>query len=451
VFRYQSSAKIIIPKKDLVMQKMYIKVIYVVAIIWGLVSCSPQQIEENVNPAPHAIKTMDLKAIAETDALYVSESNQNQEREVLIQKTSPSAKTSVYYGDAWLSQTGYASSWTGYKIPRANLVDNKLYSVTIQASNAWVTASYLNASGQYVSAKGGWAGVVSQNQVESNAYAFTKADIPTNSDLYIWINPSVAGTFTLRGYQLATGVIEGWASQTGYQNASTTVQKNVVRLANAANGNLSGLSSTDTQSKWLTDCADGDGAKMRKAIQVYNDWFKANVITSKRCSPPALPTATRNNMIDAFAGSAYDATRKTALVNQIVSRYNAIACNASVAVPTDDNGTLSLLAIQKQCLEWAETIGRSAGGQARGYYAAGVSSTKDYRPGMAMYKTDRTHATVLVDIYWNRDGSIGKVRIAEANYANGWMNPVGAIPWERRVNTSRELTSLSGFKVVSFE
>lgn len=44
---------------------MYIKVIYVIAIICGLVSCSLQQIEENFNPSLHAIEIIDLKAIAE--------------------------------------------------------------------------------------------------------------------------------------------------------------------------------------------------------------------------------------------------------------------------------------------------------------------------------------------------------------------------------------------------
>ncbi|WP_435356588.1 hypothetical protein [Emticicia sp. SJ17W-69] len=245
-----------------------------------------------------------------------------------------------------------------------------------------------------------------------------------------------------------TTATEGWASLTGYQAATTTVQKNVVRLANSAIGGLSGGSVIDNQSKWLTDIAGGDGSRMRSAISKYDNWYRSNV--KNRCSTPVVPTSVRNDMVTSFIGSGYDATRKTALVNQIISRYNLFACNGSVAVPTSDNATLSFLSIQKQCLEWAETIGRSAGGIAKGYYATGVSSTKSYRPGMAFYKTDRTHATILIDIYWSKTGEILKVKVAESNWATGWINPNGAIPWERRVAT-RELSSLSEYKAISFE
>ncbi|MER0441582.1 hypothetical protein [Emticicia sp. W12TSBA100-4] len=242
---------------------------------------------------------------------------------------------------------------------------------------------------------------------------------------------------------------EGWASVTAFRAASTSVQMNVVRLANAANGRMSGTSVTDTQGRWLTDCADGDGARMRSAIAKYDKWYRANVKT--RCSTPVVPASVRTDMYNSFSGSAYDVTRRNALVNQTIARYNSFACNSSVAVPSTDNATLSFLNIQRQCLEWAETIGRSAGGSARGYYATGVSSVANYRPGMALYKTDRSHATLITDIYWNADGTIRKVKVAEANYGSGWINPNGMIPWQRTVAVGREITSLSGYKVVSFE
>lgn len=242
----------------------------------------------------------------------------------------------------------------------------------------------------------------------------------------------------------------GWASSTGYQAATTPVQRNVVRLANAAIGGLSGFSVSDTQGKWLTDCAEGDGSRMRSAISKYDRWYRPNVKT--RCASVMVPTIVRKDMAASFSGSDYDPAQVSALVNQIINRYNSLACNSSVTVPASDNATLAFLNIQKQCLEWAETIGRSAGGGARGYSAAGVASRSSYRPGMGLYKPDviSPHSVLIVDIYWNSDGSVGKFKIAESNGGSGWVNPFGNIPWERRV-TTREMSSFAGYKVISFE
>lgn len=245
-----------------------------------------------------------------------------------------------------------------------------------------------------------------------------------------------------------TAATAGWASATGYQAASTTVQRNVVRLANAGVGSLSGASVLDTRGTWLTDCYGGDGGRMRGAIDKYDRWYRPNV--KSRCASVSVPSSVRNDMAASFNGSSYGSSQISALVNQIINRYNMLACNSSVAVPTSDNATLSFLNIQKQCLEWAETIGRSAGGGARGYSAAGVSSSTSYRPGMGLYRSDKTHSALIVDIYWNADGSIGKFKVAESNWGTGWVNPGGSIPWQRRVST-RELSSIAGYRVISFE
>lgn len=240
----------------------------------------------------------------------------------------------------------------------------------------------------------------------------------------------------------------GWASQTGYRNASTQVQIRVVAGASYSGSTMQSI--IDPSNKWLTDCAGGDGAKMRSATNIFASWYRT---ISNKCAPPATPSTVRNNMFNAFSGSAYDATRKNMLIDQIIARYRSLSCaspNTTVATPTTDNQTLTFLQIRKQCLEWAETVGRNAGGQPRGYYAAGVTSPANYRPGMALYKTDHSHAMIIVDIYWNATGSPTKFKVAEANWGTGWMNPLGQIPWQR-VTGLRELTSISGCKVVSFE
>lgn len=270
------------------------------------------------------------------------------------------------------------------------------------------------------------------------------------------------------GYKTAEAekVTAGWASQTKYRYATTNVQKSVVNAATGQIGKSSGSSvMAPSGAPWLTDCASGDGQRIRNAINVYAAWYNANVPSSQRCSTPNVPSTIRTQMLGKLKGATgcstscscstccYNDTSKGLMVNKIMAIYNQKACqtpNSTIATPSTDQQTLTFMGIRKQCLEWAATIGYNAGGGYRGYSATGVSPASNYRPGMALYKTDRSHAMIITDIYWDASGNPTKFRIAESNYGTGWQNPCGQIPWDRKIG-SRELSSISGCKVVNFE
>jgi hypothetical protein len=235
----------------------------------------------------------------------------------------------------------------------------------------------------------------------------------------------------------------GWASQTGFRNAETSVQRAVRDAALRGNGQSSGQSTTN--GSWLTDTADGDGGKMRNAINRYQSWYWTN--STRR---PALDQIKTQMMAD-FGGSAYDQTRRSMLVNQVVDRYNAAVRFGPVRVPTTDNDTLSFLGIRKQCLEWAMTTAISAGGQSKNYYAVGIADPRAFRPGMGLYKLDHSHAMIIVDIRWDGNGNPAEFKVAESNYGGGWQNPAGMVPWQRTIDIRSGISFNSGvYKVVSY-
>ena len=235
----------------------------------------------------------------------------------------------------------------------------------------------------------------------------------------------------------------GWASQTGFRNAETSIQRAVRDAALRPNGQSSGQSNTN--GSWETDTAGGDGARMRAAISRYHNWYATN--PTRR---PTLDQIKAQMMLD-FGGSAYDQTRRSMLVSQIVDRYNAAVRLGPVRVPIAANDTLSFLGIRKQCLEWAMTTAISAGGQSRNYYAAGVTDPRAFRPGMGLYKNDHGHAMIIVDIRWDTNGNPAELKVAESNYGGGWQNPGGMVPWQRTIDVRQGISFNSGvYKVVSY-
>jgi hypothetical protein len=235
----------------------------------------------------------------------------------------------------------------------------------------------------------------------------------------------------------------GWASLTGFRNAETSVQRAVRDAGFRANGLPSGQSTTN--GSWETDTAGGDGARMRAAINRYQNWYWTN--STRRPTIDQIKT----QMMGDFGGSAYDQPRRSMLVNQIVDRYNAAVRLGPVRVPTTDNDTLYFLGIRKQCLEWAMSTAISVGGQSRNYYAAGVTDPRAFRPGMGLYKLDHSHAMIIVDIRWDASGNPAELKVAESNYGGGWQNPGGMVPWQRTIDIRSGISFNSGvYKVVSY-
>jgi len=235
----------------------------------------------------------------------------------------------------------------------------------------------------------------------------------------------------------------GWASQTHFRDAETSVQRAVRDTALRANGQTSGQSTTG--GSWLTDTSDGDGGRMRVAINRYSAWYGTN--------PARRPTLDqiKNQMMGDFGGSAYDQTRKSMLVNQIVDKYNAAVKFGPIRLPITENDTLYFLGIRKQCLEWAMSTAMSVGGQSKNYYAAGVTDPRAFRPGMGLYKNDHSHAMIIVDIRWDANGNPAEFKVVESNYGGGWQNPGGMVPWQRTIGTRTGITYNAGtYKVVSY-
>lgn len=236
----------------------------------------------------------------------------------------------------------------------------------------------------------------------------------------------------------------GWASVTGFRNAETRVQRAIRDAAMRSDRQSSGQSNTN--GSWLTDAAGGDGARMRSAINRYHAWYWLS--PANRIGLDQI----KIKMSGDFGGSAYDQTRRSLLVNRIVDQYNQAVRWGPVRLPNIDAEVLSFLGIRKQCLEWAMSTAIGAGGLPRNYHAAGVSDFKAFRPGMGLYRIDRGHAMIIVDIRWDANGYPAEFKVVESNWGSGWQNPLGMVPWQRTIGTRTGLRyDPAVYKTVDYE
>lgn len=231
--------------------------------------------------------------------------------------------------------------------------------------------------------------------------------------------------------------VAGWASQTGYKGADTTIRKRIVSLALSQIGQSSGQSVLGKGSGWETDMAGGDGQRIRNAINTYAVWRKA---------PGKKTLDTVKSEMRKALGSSYQASHLNQLVDRIMQVYQN-----NPNVPKDDGATLQYLGIRKQCLEWAMTVGLQAGGSSVNYHQAKAVSKADVRPGMGYYRIQRptmTHAMIIVDVRYDRNGNPDKLKVAESNWANNWSNPPGQVPWLRSIGL-REVDF--GYTIVRYD
>lgn len=223
----------------------------------------------------------------------------------------------------------------------------------------------------------------------------------------------------------------GWSSETGYKWADTDVRRKIVQAAKDAIGKSSGESVVCTRKDacWQTDVENNDGARMRRAISIYDQWKQGVGYQGYTLAK------VKSVMLNAFSGSNYTASSKNTLVNRIVSVYTTDS-----DMPTTQNDTLKYLGIRKQCLEWAMTIALKAGGVARSYKTSGSVAKSNIRPGMGYYNKG-THAMIIIDTKYNAAGKLIALQVAESNYAAKWSNPPGEIPWKRTIGTRGGATS----------
>jgi hypothetical protein len=234
---------------------------------------------------------------------------------------------------------------------------------------------------------------------------------------------------------------EGWASQTGFRNAETAIQRRIASNARLAAGNGSLSPFSTTYGSWQTDTAGGDGVRMRAAINDYANqcyWRTGCNLTQ-----------VRSKMYGEFAYSAYQSAQKNELIDRIIGYFQNLRYGPPF-IPSNDEQTLQFFGVRKQCFEWVQTVAVLAGGQSRSYNSASVTDQSRVRPGMGLYRTNSSHAMVIVDIYWNSNGTIRKFLVADSNYGTGWSNPLGERPWDRHLRL-RDTETMYGNKVVSFE
>jgi hypothetical protein len=226
--------------------------------------------------------------------------------------------------------------------------------------------------------------------------------------------------------------VAGWASQTGFRNAQSVVQKRMVTNAIAATaGNPSSGPSSVTSpfgQVWLTDVAGGDGIRMRAAIADYDTFVRKGGNLAK----------VRATMMQRFAGSNYGPAQVNQLCDHIIAEYTARSVHGCPVIPQTDQQTLDFLDIRKQCLEWADSIAMASGGRPKNYGSAGVANPADFRPGMLLMRTDASHTMIILDIAWSAQGQPLAFKVAEANASQMvWQNPLGQVPWQRTATSGR--------------
>ena len=237
-----------------------------------------------------------------------------------------------------------------------------------------------------------------------------------------------------------TASTDGWASVTGFRTTETRLQKEIARHAMTADGESSGQ---ETLGDWDTDADNGEGERMRNAINLL-----ATFMAGRPSANIALDGRIEQQMKAQL--STFDVRRQQLLVDRMVDRWRfwsrRTGPNPFQFPLRDDRHVLVFMGFNRQCLEWANTIAISAGGRSARWLSPGVSLYA-VRPGMGLFDAGH-HAMIIVDIDW-RGGVPSRFRVAEANWGDEWMHPAGQIPWQRTVITSRIVSA--GVKVVSFE
>lgn len=187
--------------------------------------------------------------------------------------------------------------------------------------------------------------------------------------------------------------------------------------------------SVPSPGQWYVDTDGKDGARMREAIQLYDAWKTSDQ------GPEALP-GVREEMIEALLGSGYGRSQGEDFCDRIAEVHG------SGPLPTTDAETLDYLGVQRQCVEFANTVAIGAGGKYAGH-AATTAPKAEARPGMGWSK--KGHYMLITGVHTDADGNPTKFDVVDANGADGgWTNPDGERPWERKVRRKSGLDATAG-------
>lgn len=240
------------------------------------------------------------------------------------------------------------------------------------------------------------------------------------------------GTYYWRGR--ATTSVGGAGAWTTTRSFKPTITPDVVSKALSYSASPASMLGTP----WLTDVsANGgttDGIRLRNAINVFHQWVGTQGGYTKwaALSPcPIPPALVLTPMSAALTASLplyqWSASSISSLQSRIQAKYRG-------AVLSTNQATLDFLAIRAQCKEFVDRM-MALGGRKKAAYSAGVESN-DIRPGMYAFKRDRSHAAVIQTVTFSSSG-VPSAKLVEANWASGWSNPRGGVPWERVVRKDR--------------
>lgn len=222
-------------------------------------------------------------------------------------------------------------------------------------------------------------------------------------------------------------MVDGWTSATGYRAPVLQAYKNIVTQVAAGN---SPPSTIGVNSTWLTDISGGDGQRMRSALKELFTWYQ-NQPTKPPLPLTSIPTGLRTTMVGKLTAT-YNPTDANALVDRAAALFKGSP------PPTTDEATLAYFEIKAQCKEYADRMIKAGGGAPKPYSQTPVAQ-KDARPGMYAFLYSggsAKHAAIILDIQW-KEGIPTQLRLGEANWASGWSNPPGQVPWKRTVSTTR--------------
>lgn len=318
----------------------------------------------------------------------------------------------------------------------------------------------------------------------NNTFTVTAGAIATTATITVQDATSVSKPISKT---ITIGVPEGWSSVTKYNwPDSNSVKGKIVAAAMGSHGQLSGISIAPG-SGWETDIAGNDGTYFKNAINIrsfwmdYDAWKKAHSkstlaelqlfnkeskhdstikesvigVYNKDSSQDALVKL----LIDQFKNSKY--VQYDSIFNpkqKDVRRTIADWIISRVPKGTHINEArevLSVLFIQKQCLEWAMSTAISKGGASVNYKSAGSHGlTKDevVTPGMGLYH-NLVHAMLIIDVKYDKNGKATDIKVAESNNNSPWewVNPQGNTPWSRTINAGRIEPNWKNYSVVKFD
>lgn len=206
------------------------------------------------------------------------------------------------------------------------------------------------------------------------------------------------------------------------------IRAQIVVTANSKIGSFSGQSNIDNSvvPTYKTDISGGDGQRIRDAISIF--------IKSGR----KLNNTVKKDMSKKL--STYNSSDSS----KIISRIASIFGNDKIT-PSSDEEVLQALFIQQQCKEFVDRIVKISGGFPKKYDSS-VVSKKDALKGMLAFKNDNSHATIIVNVIKDEKGNVVSFDVVDSNFASDFSNPVGDIPWERKVR--KHNVSASKYKVI---